>query len=534
MQLVADFQEAVEVDGNLMGNYMKVLIEHIDKKEKKKYEAFHPNIVRNIFFATIIAFLVSLFLISSFYYSNKHSYVSAIPTPLIEKKQEYTTYFLPVTGFKEPRNNLTTQEINDTTFTVMASNSEIIHTAFPNIKTRIIEDSNFENSIANSSEIGLIEWQDLSPRLKLLRTDNQFFFDKTLDLNNYPFKYSKDVDKKDVCTKEISVDCLVSFDVNKVNRVLAMGEIIPARTVDKFMRTKDDYKYPFESVKPFLDKYDARIATFESALIGKGNGSVCALNCFDFIGNEQFTEGMQYSGINVVSLADNHSMNGGIDGIANTIKLLNGINIKTVGAAPTNNEDATKPAIFTVGTTKYGVIAYNDIPSANDWATDDKGGTARIDTNDYHIIDGRVAKDVQRAKEAGAEFVIAMMHWGAREYTNDPLPHQKELAHHLIDNGVDLVVGDHPHWVMLTEFYTPTNGTPKFIYYGIGNFVFDQDWSTETSQGSLMEMNFYNNKLLALHIHPHQIYNAQPRLLDEGSKEYKQIMNRIWQFTGKI
>ena len=128
-----------------------------------------------------------------------------------------------------------------------------------------------------------------------------------------------------------------------------------------------------------------------------------------------------------------------------------------------------------------------------------------------------------------------MMHWGAREYTNDPLPHQQDLAHNLVDNGVDLVIGDHPHWVMSTEFYTPKNSdTPKFIYYGIGNFIFDQDWSTETSQGSLLEMDFYKNKLLNLHIYPHHIYSTKPRIVNELSPEYKQIMDRIWQYTGRM
>ncbi|MEI7603770.1 MAG: CapA family protein [bacterium] len=486
---------------------------------------------------SIICFCIAIITsILTFIYFNKDTLVgkkniveaTQIPTPTPPVYIDYSYYYAPVTGFKDIRNNISLSDLKANKVFVKTSESLKIKQAFPEFNTENIEDTLFNDRIANSNEIGLILWSDLNPRLKLLNIENKNILDKTQDLSLYPLKYDEKILESETIPE--------NYDLKSVNRILTMGEIIPARTVDKVMRTKNDYIWPFKEVKTFMDKYDARVATFEAALQGVGNGNVCALNCFTFIANEKFTEGMVYSGINVVSLADNHSMSAGTEGVFNTIKLLNNAGIKTLGASPTNNEDATRPIIHEVNGVKYGFIAYNDIPSPSDWATDTAGGTARIDTNEYQIIDGRVRTDVKRAKDMGAQYIIALMHWGSREYTNDPMPHQKELAHNLIDNGVDLIIGDHPHWVMSVEFYTPPGSTePKFIYYGIGNFIFDQSWSTETSQGSFAELDFYKDKLLSIHIYPHQIYDmSQPRLLPESSKEYKQIMDRIWQFTDKI
>lgn len=520
------FPVAVVGAGNYFFNNMNKL------NQKKQFLIFSSVIF--IFFLFIAGIIISLYLNRENIAKNKNISANLItstetPTPALVIYQSYTTYFVPVTGFKVLRTNIDSGEIKSTTVKILASDEIEFKKNFPDIKYAVEDDSVFYDDVANSESIGIVKLTKLSPKLKSLSLNKIDILDRTSDDTNYFLKYSTTV-AQDEYAKLTDV-----VNRQNLNRILAMGEIIPARVVDHVMSKKNDYLWPFRGVKDFMAKYDARVATFESALVGTGNGLVCAYMCFDFIANEKFVEGMKYSGIDLVTLADNHSMNGGIAGIGNDIKLLNGIGIKTIGAATTNNEDATAPQIIEINGTKYGFIAYNEIPSVNDWATDTKGGTARVSTNDYQFIPGRVAHDVARAKALGAKFIIAMMHWGSREETNQPTDHQKLLGHHLVDNGVDLVIGDHPHWVMSVEFYkSPSNNEAKFIYYGIGNFVFDQDFSIQTSQGSFAELDFYNDKIISIKIHPHQITNVQPNLIPETDKAYKQVFDRIWQFTGKI
>jgi hypothetical protein len=89
------------------------------------------------------------------------------------------------------------------------------------------------------------------------------------------------------------------------------------------------------------------------------------------------------------------------------------------------------------------------------------------------------------------------MSWGV-EYTNKATNFQRELAHALIDNSVDLVIGSHPHWVQNIEFYND-----KPIIYSLGNFIFDQNHSDPTRQGMNAMLYYYDGQLKSIELEPH-------------------------------
>ena len=74
------------------------------------------------------------------------------------------------------------------------------------------------------------------------------------------------------------------------------------------------------------------------------------------------------------------------------------------------------------------------------------------------------------------------MHAGT-EYTRTPMPQQITFAHAAIDDGADIVIGAHPHWVQTIEKYKG-----KYIFYSLGNFIFDQAWSQETMEGLTLKI----------------------------------------------
>ena len=92
--------------------------------------------------------------------------------------------------------------------------------------------------------------------------------------------------------------------------------------------------------------------------------------------------------------------------------------------------------------------------------------------------------DIKRARQAGADVVIVLPHWGT-EYDPTPFPGQRTLARAAIDAGADLVIGNHAHWAGAMEVY---EGKP--IWYALGNFVFDQTWSEPTMEGITLELTF--------------------------------------------
>ena len=123
---------------------------------------------------------------------------------------------------------------------------------------------------------------------------------------------------------------------------------------------------------------------------------------------------------------------------------------------------------------------------------------------------------VQSAK-THADFVVVMMHAGA-EYTRTPTRLQKDFAHSAIDAGADIVFGAHSHWTQGIESYQG-----KYIFYSLGNFVFDQEFSPETKIGLAVQVSLQKTSdtttIRDITLHPIVIENyGQPRLLDGEEK----------------
>ena len=126
------------------------------------------------------------------------------------------------------------------------------------------------------------------------------------------------------------------------------------------------------------------------------------------------------------------------------------------------------------------------------------------------------------ARKAGADLVIVYPHWGT-EYDDTPFAAQKQLARMIIDNGADMVIGNHAHWAAAMEIY---KGKP--IWYALGNFVFDQTWSEPTMEGITLELTFRGTKLVQVHIHPHIILDkAQPNFLDPAG-DGRVVMGQVF------
>jgi poly-gamma-glutamate synthesis protein (capsule biosynthesis protein) len=144
----------------------------------------------------------------------------------------------------------------------------------------------------------------------------------------------------------------------------------------------------------------------------------------------------------------------------------------------------------------------------------------------YEPNETRIKYFLDRAKALNPDMVIVIMHWGGREYITEKLDYQNTLANLLTKHGADVILGDHVHWVQEVEF----KGN-KPVFYGVGNFIFDQMWSTETKQGISIELNIVDKKLVNFRLHPHQLYlydKGMPILLKPEQKEYQDILQRIW------
>lgn len=305
-----------------------------------------------------------------------------------------------------------------------------------------------------------------------------------------------------------------------------VGDILPARAIELSMR-KNGYAYPFEKIKDELAQADVTFANLESPLIGtKTSGKTTPGGTTVFRGDIEFAQALKNAGIDIVSLANNHMKDQGQKGIESTLSVLDSVGLKHTGAG-LNNTQAEALSIVEVQkgseVVKVGYIAFNDsdvVPESY-YATEKQSGS--------NIMDVEKVKRLVSEYRPQVDVLVVSMHSGA-EYTKKINQRQKAFAYAAIDAGADMVVGHHPHVLQPIELY---NG--KYIYYSLGNFIFDQPWP-DTKQSVLLSVDVFLEKNKenswrmtgALpQVTPLHIYQFQPQKLNPGTSEYIAVLDRF-------
>ena len=100
----------------------------------------------------------------------------------------------------------------------------------------------------------------------------------------------------------------------------------------------------------------------------------------------------------------------------------------------------------------------------------------------------KIKADIELAKQL-TDIVVVSFHWGI-EYAEEPSSEQVNLARDMIDAGADLIIGHHPHVVQKYEKYKD-----GYVFYSLGNFIFDQGFSDETLEGEIAKVVVKNKKI---------------------------------------
>jgi poly-gamma-glutamate capsule biosynthesis protein CapA/YwtB (metallophosphatase superfamily) len=222
---------------------------------------------------------------------------------------------------------------------------------------------------------------------------------------------------------------------------------------------------------------------------------------FTFTGDPELLVGLQDAGINLVSLANNHLGDGGLQGVTDEIGYLDKLGIIHAGAGA-NLPAARRAGWLSAGGLSIAVLAYCWIEPYSYWATAQSPGSSG-----YSIYE--VTADIAAAKEAGADYVIVMPHWG-NEYTDDLLPGQTDSAQRMIDAGADLILGSHSHWFGAMQQI----GADHLVFYSLGDLVFDWTNDERTQESAVVDLTFVGRRLVQVDLHPTLIIDGQPNLLD--------------------
>ncbi len=289
--------------------------------------------------------------------------------------------------------------------------------------------------------------------------------------------------------------------------LLAVGDIMLSRTVAARIRERGD-DHPFRAMSGSLRLADIVFANLETPLTG---GREIKPGEMTFRADPALAAELRRAGFNVVSLANNHTPNFGERGLNDTLKHLDAAGIRHAGAG--TGPAAAAPATVEAGGQNFEFLAYTDARwmPASYGAGESRAGVALMDVESMR-------RDVTQARNRGS-IVVVSMHAGI-EYAAGPDKVQTAFARAAVDAGADLVLGHHPHVVQTVEYY---NG--KFIFYSLGNFIFDQDWSRETRDGLAVKAVFRGRRLERIDLLPVVIDESQPRLA--AGDDARRILARL-------
>ncbi|CAA0227660.1 CapA family protein [Tenacibaculum maritimum] len=223
-----------------------------------------------------------------------------------------------------------------------------------------------------------------------------------------------------------------------------------------------NYDNVFEKVAPIIKEADFAIANLEVTLSGA-----------PYKGYPQFSSpdalaiACKNSGMDVLVTANNHSCDGGKKGILRTINVLDSLKIKHTGTFK-NFSDKEKNNLLILNKNNIKVGLLNYTYGTNGLKVPKPTIVNQIDTL-------AMLADIQKSKVSALDKLIVLIHWG-NEYQSHPSKKQLKIADFLFKNGVDIVIGGHPHVLQKMEHFKKdaTNKKERFIAYSLGNFISNQ------------------------------------------------------------
>ncbi len=236
--------------------------------------------------------------------------------------------------------------------------------------------------------------------------------------------------------------------------ILFVGDIMFDRGIRYFANKNNGNNFIFDKIYPELLNKDLVVANLEGPITNSNSVSIETepeeADNFLFTFDPSVAQTLFDNNIKIVNLGNNHILNFGEEGLKSTQNYLDQANVSYFGD-PSGNISATK----TIHNVKIAFVGYNEF----------------LGDNQKQVVD-----EINKLKTE-VDIVVISCHWGA-EYMPSPTETQKDLAHLFIDSGADLLIGSHPHVTQPMEEYKG-----KRIYYSLGNFIFDQYFSEETTEG---------------------------------------------------
>lgn len=250
---------------------------------------------------------------------------------------------------------------------------------------------------------------------------------------------------------ESDIASINDFKADSIIRISAIGDILLGNNLQKSGKnTNGLYTDIFEDISKYFNDSDIVMGTYETDVTDE---------------NKVFANSIKESGVDLVTLAHNHSLDNGIEALNKTKEYLESIGIQTTGMHSEDAKDRVK--IIEIKGVKLAILSYT-------YGSKEEG---------VNIYSEELAKEDLAYANENSKFSIVLMHWGD-VYKNEPNENQKSQAQFLVDNGADIIIGAHPSVVQKMEILENKEGKDCLVAYSLGDFT--SDFSFENSNLELI------------------------------------------------
>lgn len=317
----------------------------------------------------------------------------------------------------------------------------------------------------------------------------------------------KEASKEDIeekARKEIAEESKKKPEIKKV-KLKAFGDIMAHMAQIQYAYNKGGGEYDFSDqftyLKDFVKDSDISIGNYETTT----NPDLPVAGFPRFNVPAAYLKDLKETGFDIVSTANNHSMDTELEGVFSTMEAAKEAGLDYVGSF----KDKSDRILFKeVKGVKLAFLAYTYGCNGRENLIVPR---EEVENLGYLSDEDQIKKDIGRAKAQGADFVIVYPHWGI-EYQSMPNEAQITLGRKMIDWGADLVIGNHPHVVEPVEVYQAEDGRKGLIAYALGNFISYQNYENSkdirVEHSLALEINLEkdmtsgNKKIADVKLHP--------------------------------
>lgn len=258
-------------------------------------------------------------------------------------------------------------------------------------------------------------------------------------------------------------DSVITITISSVGDLMCHS---PQYEYAKVSKDSFNFNPVYREVFKYFRQFDFVFGNLETVTAGSHRG----YSGYPFFNTpDEYITALKNAGFNLLTTANNHSLDKGESGLLRTIDQIKKNKLHYNGTF-TSQRDRDSIRIFDIKGIKIAFLAYtygtNGIPIP-------KGKSYLINMIDFNLIES----DIKTARETGAEIILVHYHFG-QEYKREPDVYQREVVNKTISFGADIIIGGHPHVIQPVDYFK--NKSEKldsgFVAYSLGNFISNQRW----------------------------------------------------------